>query len=68
MRLIRIVGMLLSVSIINTAHYTRYALGVLRGETEAHGVRLIIVDERRVLLVSHWYAPFARTCLALERI
>lgn len=25
------------------------------------GVRLIIVDERRVLLVSHWYAPWAWT-------
>lgn len=61
MRLLRRIGMLLSVSIINTAHYSRFALGVLRGETESHGVRLIIVDERRVLLVSHWYAPFAWT-------
>lgn len=61
MRILRRIGMLASVSIINTVHYTRYGLGMLRGETEAHGVRLIIVDERRVLLVSHWYAPFAWT-------
>jgi ADP-ribose pyrophosphatase YjhB (NUDIX family) len=61
MYLLRKLGMYLSLLIINTAHYSRYALGMLRGETDSHGVRIIIVDERRVLLVSHWYAPWAWT-------
>lgn len=61
MKMLRVIGMLASVSIINSVHYARYGLGLLRGETSVHGVRLLIVDERRVLLVSHWYAPFAWT-------
>ena len=42
------------------------AMGALRywrnsSQQKIKGVRLIIVDERRVLLVSHWYAPWAWT-------
>ncbi len=53
--------MWISLGIINTAHVSRYWLGIARGETESHGVRVILVDERRILLVSHWYAPWAWT-------
>lgn len=53
--------MYLSLSIINTAHVVRYTLGVMRGEKDSHGVRILLIDERRVLLVSHWYAPWAWT-------
>ncbi len=53
--------MYLSLSIINTAHVGRYAIGQLRGDKESHGVRILLIDERRVLLVSHWYAPWAWT-------
>lgn len=61
MRLVRKLGMLLSELIIKSVHVARYAVGVLRGDTDSHGVRIMIVDERRVLLLSHWYAPFAWT-------
>jgi ADP-ribose pyrophosphatase YjhB (NUDIX family) len=61
MKILRRLGMYLSLLIINTAHVARYALGKMRGEKESHGVRIIIVDGRRVLLVSHWYAPWAWT-------
>lgn len=61
MKFLRRLGLLLSLSIIHAAHVARYAIGKLRGEKESHGVRILIVDERRVLLVSHWYAPWAWT-------
>lgn len=61
MKILRKLGMYLSLSIINAAHVGRYTLGKMRGEKESHGVRIILVDERGVLLVSHWYAPWAWT-------
>lgn len=61
MKLLRRFGMLISLSIMNTAHVSRYAIGRIRGETTSHGVRILLIDERRVLLVSHWYAPWAWT-------
>lgn len=61
MRILRQLGMYISLLIINTAHVARYMIGQARGDKDSHGVRLIIVDERRVLLVSHWYAPWAWT-------
>jgi 8-oxo-dGTP pyrophosphatase MutT (NUDIX family) len=61
MTILRRLGLYTSLAIINTAHVGRYALGKLRGEKDAHGVRILIVDERRILLVSHWYAPWAWT-------
>jgi 8-oxo-dGTP pyrophosphatase MutT (NUDIX family) len=57
---LRRAGMYLSFSLISAAHTARHILASIRGET-AEGVRLIIVDERRVLLLSHWYAPWAWT-------
>lgn len=61
MHLIRTLGMYLSVCIINAVHFARYWLAIIRGDSGSQGARLIIVDERRVLLVSHWYAPWAWT-------
>ncbi len=61
MKYFRRFGMYLSLLIINTAHVARYTIGMLRGETDSHGVRILLIDERRVLLVSHWYAPWAWT-------
>lgn len=57
----RQLGMYLSVGIINTAHIARYWLSIMRGEEGSQEVRVIVVDELRVLLVSHWYAPFTWT-------
>ncbi len=57
MWILRRLGAYLSLFIMWCAHVGRYWLGVLLGKKGAHGVRVIIVDERRVVLVSHWYAP-----------
>lgn len=59
MRLIRKLGMYLSLSILSTAHAVRYWLTF--SSRRIQGVRVILVDERRILLVSHWYAPWAWT-------
>ena len=61
MYFIRKLGMFASDAIINSVHIARYTLGAMRGEKGSHGARIMIVDDRRVLLVSHWYAPFAWT-------
>lgn len=50
-----------SLSLIAFVGFARFWLGVLRGRKGSQGARIIIVDERRVLLVSHWYAPWAWT-------
>src|ERR1700680_5060895 len=57
MRIIRKIGMSLSLSLINGAHASRYWTMRLRGGTDIQGVRLIIVEDRKVILVSDWYAP-----------
>ncbi|MDB5238439.1 MAG: MutT/nudix family protein [Candidatus Kaiserbacteria bacterium] len=62
MSLFRRVGMYLSFALIYKAHAARYLLAAIRGE-KAEGVRAIIIDENRVLLVRHWYAPWAWTLL-----
>lgn len=56
----RKVGMYLSLSLISAAHAARHILARSRGG-KSEGVRIIIVDERRVLLLSHWYAPWVWT-------
>jgi 8-oxo-dGTP pyrophosphatase MutT (NUDIX family) len=61
MNIIRRGGMYLSLSIISTIHVTRFWAGVLMGDKGSRGARIIIVDDRRVLLVSHWYAPWTWT-------
>ena len=59
MHLIRKFGAWLSFSLIWLAGASRYWLTL--SSERVKGARLIIVDERRVLLVSHWYAPWAWT-------
>lgn len=52
-------GMHISLFLISLVHTIRYWLNF--STSSIHGARIIIVDERRVLLVSHWYAPWAWT-------
>ena len=59
MQTIRRIGMYVSLSLIGLAHGVRYWL--IRSTNPIQGVRVILVDDRRVLLVSHWYAPWAWT-------
>src|SRR3989344_2394809 len=59
MHLIRRFGTWLSLSLIWLASASRYWLTV--SNEKVRGARIIIVDDRRVLLVSHWYAPWAWT-------
>lgn len=61
MRFFRRLGLYLSLWLIEFLHVTRYWLAIVRGDEGSQGVRLIIVDERRVLLVSHWFAPWTWT-------
>lgn len=59
MNYLRKAGMHLSLFLIEVMHHIRYWTDF--SNRRIQGVRLIIVDERRVLLVSHWYAPWAWT-------
>ncbi len=62
MRPVRKVAMYLSLSIIGTVHGLRYFLSsVSKKRGDVQGVRVILVDDRRVILVSHWYAPWVWT-------
>jgi 8-oxo-dGTP pyrophosphatase MutT (NUDIX family) len=54
-------GMYLSLSMIGAAHTARYWKARLSGGADIQGVRIIIVDGRKVVLVSHWYAPWVWT-------
>jgi len=59
MRIIRRLGMYLSLTIISVVHAIRYWTDFSTNPIQ--GVRIILVQERRVILVSHWYAPWAWT-------
>src|SRR3990167_11439219 len=59
MRIIRRLGMYLSLTIISVVHAIRYWTDFSTNPIQ--GVRIILVQERRVVLVSHWYAPWAWT-------
>jgi len=59
MRIIRKFGMYLSLSLIGTMHAIRYWTRL--SSDPIQGVRVILVQDRKVLLVSHWYAPWAWT-------
>ena len=61
MRLLRRVGMYISLSLIGLSHFVRYWLSRLRGRGDVQGVRIIIMQDRLVVLVSHWYAPWVWT-------
>ncbi len=59
MHTIRRLGTKLSLFLIWAAGASRYWLTL--STQSIRGVRVIVVDERRVLLVAHWYAPWAWT-------
>jgi ADP-ribose pyrophosphatase YjhB (NUDIX family) len=59
MQAIRRVGTKLSLFLIWAAGAARYWLTF--STRNIHGVRVVVVDDRRVLLVAHWYAPWAWT-------
>ncbi|MFA7309291.1 MAG: NUDIX domain-containing protein [Candidatus Paceibacterota bacterium] len=61
MKIIRRAGMYLSLSFIGALHIIRYWVSILMGDEGSQGVRIILVDDRRVLLVAHWYAPWTWT-------
>ena len=53
--------MYLSLFIMWLAHVGRYYLFFFRKRGDVRGARVILVQERRVILVSHWYAPWVWT-------
>ncbi len=59
MSTLRRLGTRLSLCLIWAAGASRYWLTL--STSSLRGTRVIVVDERRVLLVSHWYAPWAWT-------
>ena len=59
MHIIRRVGMYLSLTIISVVHAIRYWTNFSTNPVQ--GVRIILIQDRRVLLVSHWYAPWTWT-------
>ena len=59
MRWPRRTGTRLSLALMWVVDAVRYALFPTQGEVR--GVRIILLHERRVLLVSHWYAPWVWT-------
>lgn len=62
MRYIRALGFRLSLLLIWLAQAIRYAQFKLSPNGgEVRGVRIILVRDRKVVLVSHWYAPWAWT-------
>lgn len=60
MNIVRRIGMYVSLFILWLAHVGRHTISRLRGKNES-GVRVIVVNDRSVLLVSHWFAPWTWT-------
>lgn len=61
MRIIRRIGTWLSLFLIGIAHIVRYWISRAAGVRDVQGARIILVQERKVVLVSHWFAPWAWT-------
>ena len=59
MHTIRKIGMYLSLTIISVVHAVRYWTNFSTNSIQ--GVRIILVQDRKVVLVSHWYAPWTWT-------
>lgn len=59
MHIIRKIGTHLSLAIISVVHTVRYWTSFRTSSIQ--GVRIILVRDRRVVLVSHWYAPWTWT-------
>jgi 8-oxo-dGTP pyrophosphatase MutT (NUDIX family) len=53
-------GYHLSLWLMRAAHCSRALLARMRGR-EVPGVRVVVLDGDRVVLVRHWYAPFVWT-------
>ena len=61
MHVFRKCGMYLSLFIMWLAHVGRYYLFFFAKTESVRDVRVILVQDRRVVLVSHWYAPWVWT-------
>ncbi len=61
MRFSRRIGVYLSLTTIALVRVFRYAIARLQHRGDIQGVRIIIVKNRRIVLVSHWYAPWVWT-------
>lgn len=60
--LIRKLGMYASLFVLWLVHFVRYEWAYITGRAGgARGVRIIVVNDRSVLLVSHWFAPWTWT-------
>ncbi|MBI5457209.1 NUDIX domain-containing protein [Candidatus Kaiserbacteria bacterium] len=59
MRIVRKFGMYLSLTIISVVHAVRYWTSLRTSSIQ--GVRVILVQDRKVVLVTHWYAPWTWT-------
>ncbi len=59
MRTVRRVGMYLSLSVMSAVHALRYWTDFRKSSIQ--GVRVILIKDGHVLLVSHWYAPWTWT-------
>ncbi len=58
---IRRLGMYLSLLLLSSVGFVRVWISVLQGRKGSQGARIVIVDDRKVLLVAHWYAPWTWT-------
>ncbi len=59
MHTLRKIGMYLSLTLMSVVHAVRYWTNF--STNSIHGVRIIVVQDRKVVLVSHWYAPWTWT-------
>ena len=59
MHIIRKIGLYLSLTIISVVHAVRYWTNFSTNPIQ--GVRIIVIQDRHVLLVTHWYAPWTWT-------
>lgn len=53
--------MYVSLALLSAVGFIRVWISVLQGRKGSQGARIIIVDDRKVLLVAHWYAPWTWT-------
>lgn len=61
MGILRRVGVCVSLTAIGAVRVCRYVLARLQRRDDVQGVRIIIVKDRLIVLVSHWYAPWVLT-------
>lgn len=59
MHSVRKFGMYLSLTLISVVHAVRYWTSFSTNSIQ--GVRIILVQDRKVVLVTHWYAPWTWT-------